>query len=107
VEILQFDDLKNLKYGDQIIMEDPLVKGPPRPSYVFMSNVEDRSFYFVSGYGASLSVDSQKTLDGFKVSKIDEEHPSWDQGLADHGKMLGSMLDEFVDKDKANEQKEI
>ena len=107
MDILQFDDLKNLKYGDQIIMEDPLVKGPPRPSYVLMSNVEDRSFYFVSGYGASLMVDSQKTLDGFNVSKIDKDHPSWDDGLSEHGKMLGEMLQEFVDKDKANEQKEI
>lgn len=102
LETLQFENLKELKYGDEIIMEDPLVKGDPRPPYVLMSNVEDKSFYFISGYGASLMVDSQKTLDGFNVSKIDKDHPSWDQGLSDHGEMLGAMLDEIVELDQAN-----
>lgn len=99
METIKFEDLKILKYGDQIIMKDPLVKGDPSPAYVLMSNVENKSYYFVSGYGASLMVNCQETLDGFKVSKIDKDHPSWDQGLSDHGIQLGEMLDQFVESD--------
>ena len=90
---IKFEDLKDLNYGDQIIMDDPLKCHGA--SYVFMSNVENKKFYFISDYGASLFIDNQKTIDGFKVKLIDKDHPSWSEKLSDHGIQLGEMLDKF------------
>jgi len=95
---INFEDLKDLNYGDQIILDDPL-KGHGA-SYVFMSNIENKKFYFISDYGASLLIDNQKTIDGFNVSLIDKDHPSWNEKLSDHGIQLGEMLDKFACMDE-------
>ena len=92
---ITFEDLKNLKYGDQIIIEDPLMgEGAP---YVLMSNVENKKYYFISGYGASLTIQDEDTIKGFHVRQIDNAHPSWNQTLSDNGKQMGKMLDELAD----------
>ena len=94
---IKFEELKELNYGDQIIMKDPLFQ--ELTPYVLMSNVEDKSFYFLNGGGASLLVTSQETIDGFNVKLIDDTHPNWDSDLCKHGKQLGEMLDVFVEDD--------
>jgi len=90
---IKFEDLKDLKYGDQIIMNDPL--GGDAYPYAYMSKDQEGKFYFISSYGSSLMIKEQETIDGFNVSLINKDHPSWDQKLSDHGKQLGTMLDEF------------
>ncbi len=99
---IRFEDLKDLNYGDQIIMEDPLRGGTS--AYVLMSNIDNKSFYFIDGVGASLMVDSQNTIDGFNVKLIDETHPNWNSTLSEHGKELGSMLDQFKLLDDIKEE---
>ena len=94
---INFEDLKNLKYGDQIVMSDPFTK--EETPCVLMSNIEDKSFYFISETGASLNINSQDVIDGFNVKLIDETHPKWNDVLSNHGKEIGSMLETFVDKD--------
>lgn len=91
---MKYEELKELKYGDQIIIGDPATQQDA--PYVLMSYLEeDGSYYFISGYGASLLIKDQKTIDGFNVRKINDSHPSWDQQLSVHGKTLGSMLTEL------------
>lgn len=92
---ITFEDLQNLKYGDQIIINDPLMGDGA--SYVLMSNVENKKYYFVSGYGASLTIQDEDTIKGFQVRQIDNTHPSWNQILSDNGKQMGKMLDELAD----------
>ncbi|MHA1800562.1 MAG: hypothetical protein ACTSWJ_02350 [Candidatus Heimdallarchaeaceae archaeon] len=92
---ITFEDLKNLKYGDQIIIKDPLMGNGA--SYVLMSNVENKKYYFISGYGASLTIQDEDTIKGFHVRQIDNNHPSWNQTLSDNGKQMGKMLDEIAD----------
>ena len=95
---MRYEDLKDLKYGDQIIIGDPATQQDT--AYVLMSYLkEDGSYYFVSGYGASLLIKDQKTIDGFNVRKINDSHPSCDQQLSVHGKTLGSMLTELEKDD--------
>ena len=94
---IKFEDLKDLKYGDLIIMKEVLFK--EETPYVFMSNVEDKSFYFINGGGASLMINCQDTIDGFEVKLIDNTHPSWEQALSDHGKQLGKMLSMLEEPD--------
>jgi len=91
---LMFEDLKNLKCGDQIIMNDPLLKEDT--PYVLMSNINYKDYYFVSGYGGSLIIKDQETIDAFKVKYIDNTHPSWDSDLAEHGKQMGLIMDELT-----------
>ena len=98
---IKFEELKELNYGDQIIMKDPLFQ--ELTPYVLMSNVEDKSFYFVNGKGASLLVTSQETIDGFNVKLIDDTHSSWDPELSKHGIELGQMLNMFDTLDKMGE----
>jgi hypothetical protein len=86
---IKFEDMKDLSCGDLIIMKEVMFKeGTP---YVLMS-IEPESFYFTDGGSASLMVNCQDTIDGFNVRLIDDTHPSWDQALSDHGKMLSDML---------------
>jgi hypothetical protein len=87
---IKFENMKNLKYGDMIIMEDPLL-GSSTP-YVLMSNIDDINFYFISKEGASLMIKSQETIDSFKVKLIDNTHPSWIQDFSDTGKEIGDLL---------------
>ena len=91
---LKFEDLKDLNYGDQIIIDDP-TKGAHGTSYVLMSNIDNESFYFISDYGSSFSINNQKTIDGFQVKIIDKDHPSWSEKLCQHGIELGGMLERF------------
>jgi hypothetical protein len=93
---VKFEELKDLKYGDQIILDDPLMKKDV--PYVLMSSLED--YYFVSEYGGSFVVKNQETLDGFKARLIDNTHPCWSEELSKHGKELGAMLNQFIDMDK-------
>jgi hypothetical protein len=87
---IKFENMKNLKNGDMIIMEDPLL-GSLIP-YVLMSKV-DNKFYFINNSGASLTIKSQETIDNFKVKLIDDTHPSWIQDFSDTGKEIGDLLD--------------
>jgi len=92
---MKYEELKNIKCGDQIIFDDPL-KGQDVP-YVLMSPSEDGSYYFVTGYGASMVIKDQKTIDAFNIKLIDNTHPVWDQKLSDHGATLGKMMNLFID----------
>lgn len=96
-QIAKLEELQNLNYGDQIIMDDPLTK--ESSPYVFFSKAEDDRFYFKNMAGASLMVNSQNTLDGFNVKIIDKDHPKWDETLFTHGKEVGEMLASFVELD--------
>lgn len=87
---IKFEDLKNLNCGDLIIIGDPILGGGT--PYALMSNNDGKKFYFTSGYGASLMIDCQDTIDGFKVQLIDDTHPSWNPILSQNGKELGEML---------------
>lgn len=89
---IKFEDLKDLNYGDQIIMPSPF-DGSEEP-YVYMSKSET-SYYFVGSSGASLMISEQKTIDGFNIKLIDDTHPAWHSALALHGKEVGKMLDEL------------
>jgi hypothetical protein len=89
---IKFEDLKDLNYGDQIIMPSPFDESIE--PYVYMSKSET-SFYFVGSSGASLMISEQKTIDGFNVKLIDHTHPAWHSALALHGKEVGKMLDEL------------
>jgi hypothetical protein len=93
---ISFEDLKNLKCGDEIVTNDPFTQ--QETPYVLMS-IEDKSFYFISEIGASLNITSQDTIDGFNVKLIDETHPKWNDVLSNHGKELATMLDSFLEKD--------
>ncbi len=94
---IKFEDMKGLNNGDLIIMNDPAFqKAIP---YVFMSNDNDTAFHFVSGYGASLMINCQDTIDGYNVRLIDEKHPSWDGKLSAHGKDIGDMLDKVIESE--------
>lgn len=99
---IKFEDMKDLNYGDLIIIDDPAMG--TGTSYAFMSKAEGK-FYFITGYGASLMVSSQDTIDGFSVKLIDDTHPLWDAALSSHGKEVGRMLDQFEMKDKAANSK--
>jgi len=94
---IKYEDLKDLNYGDEIVIADP-AKCAPTP-YVYMSKDETGGFHFISGYGASFMIKEQATIDGFNVMLIDDQHAGWDQELSDHGKQLGDMLTEFASKD--------
>jgi len=99
---IKFEDLANMKCGDQIIIEDPLKRDDV--PYVLMSKIEDRpDYYFVSSYGASFMIKDQKTIDGFGVRVIDDTHPSWDADLSEKGKEMGKMLDQFKVLDEMKE----
>ena len=87
---IKYENMKDLNYGDLIIIGDPLM-GDNVP-YAFMSSIDKKSFHFTSGYGASLMVDCQDTIDGFKVRLIDDSHPSWNPKHSEHGKDIGEML---------------
>ena len=86
--------MKELNYGDLVITADPFLQ--QETPYVLMSNDNDKSFYFISEYGASLMVDKQETIDGFDVRLIDESHPKWNAELSKHGKQLGEMMNMFT-----------
>ena len=90
---IKFEDMKDLSCGDLVIMNDPLMERSI--PYVFMSNVDDKSFYFINGHGASLMVNSQDTIKNFNVRLIDNTHPIWNQDLSEHGKLVGDMLKEI------------
>ena len=90
LKIAKLKDLQELNYGDQIIMDNPMFQTPS--AYVFFSKTEDDRFYFKDMFGGSLMINSQETLNGFKVKIIDEHHELWEQVLYDHGKEIGEML---------------
>ncbi len=99
---MKFEDLKELKCGNEIIIQDPLKQ--EATAYVLMSIIEERpDYYFVSAYGASLMIDKQETIDGFNVDIIDDQHPSWDSELSKKGKAMGEMLDQFKIMDELRE----
>ena len=98
--------MKNLKYGDMIIMQDPILGSGS--AYVLMNIIENKNFYFISREGASLTIKSQETIDSFRVKLIDNTHPSWVQDFSDTGKEIGDLL-ELMEKtgEWKNQEKEI
>lgn len=87
---MKYEDLKELKPGDQIIIKDPAFqKDMP---YVFISESGDGMYHFISGYAASFMIKDQDTIDGFNARKIDKDHKLWDEILSNHGESVGGML---------------
>ncbi len=97
-KIIKFEDMKDLNFGDEIIIKSPLSKHDE--PYVYMSKVEGR-YYFVGSSGSSLMVSEQETIDGFDVRLIDDTHPSWHPALSLHGKEVGKMLEELKENENA------
>ena len=92
---ITFEDMKDLKPGDMIVMKDPLVgDGVP---YVFINSAEGK-YYFMSSLGASLMVSEQETIDAFEVKLIDKEHSSWDPVMSEQGEQLGTFLSDTFKK---------
>ena len=99
---MKFEELKTMKCGDQITIQDPLKK--ETTPYVLMSIIEKRpDYYFISAYGASFMVNDQKTIDGFNVEIINDEHPNWDPDLSKQGFEMGEMMDQFKVMDEMKE----
>ena len=87
---MKYEDLKELKPGDQIIIKDPAFqKDMP---YVFISESGDGVYHFIAGYAASFMIKDQDTIDGFNARKIDKDHELWDEILSNHGESVGGML---------------
>ena len=96
--IKSMEDLKELKFGDEILMEDPLMKQDM--PYVLVSRSETKKdYYFKNSYGATLLVKDDETIKAFKLKEIiDDKHPAWDSKLSEHGKQIGDFLSEMMQK---------
>lgn len=87
---MNYEELKELKPGDEIIIKDPIFqKDTP---YVFIGSSGNDSYHFITGYGASFMIKEQETINSFNARKIERDHELWDDMLSTHGETVGGML---------------
>lgn len=86
-----FEQLQNMNHGDQIIIQDPIYQ--TKVSYALIQIDEYRTLHFISKYGASFSIEDQKTIDAFKVELITSEHELWDEEFSLHCQKIASIIE--------------
>lgn len=91
-ENITYEDLKNFKYGDEIIIKDPLMG---EGTVYGLFSIAEGKYYFSSDYGATLVIAEQKTIDVWCIRKINDDHPKWDNILSQRGKEIGEMLEQL------------
>jgi hypothetical protein len=92
-----FKDLKNLKYGDQIILEkDPMSKLAGkviREPYAYVTRFSWDSYMFKSNMGATMSIQDDETIKSFGVKLLEESDPEYDKEMAKDAQDMGNFLD--------------
>ena len=90
-----FEELENLKAGDQIIIDDPIKqinKNETTHAYAFIDRGADGHYHFISDFGATFMINSQKTIDGFNVRLIDKNHSAWNEDLSKSAKVMNHVI---------------